>query len=235
MTSGSGLRALVVIAAVALALTGCAPATTAGDSTASPTAATSHTPTPSPAATKPTLAQLVVSPDRLGYLAPGQPVPTEPAATAIVTYDATNCVSAVTGVAAGSPGAGAWLPNYPDGDSSIGSRVPFDVGAVEDASTPIFVIEIWSPELKTAKDIGVGSTIAQLTSAYGSDLTVDRADNSDVYVLGGTTSKLLFEVAKVDSGLPAEQIGTVVWMRIVPSGDSALHIANSEAAGPCSV
>jgi hypothetical protein len=232
MITRSGLRALVVVAAVALALTGCAPATTSADPTASPS---SVTPTPSPVATKPTLAQLVVSPDRLGYLVPGQPVPTEPAATAIVTYDATKCVDAVTGVAAGSPGAGAWLPNYPDGDSSIGSRVPFDVGAAEDASTPIFVIEIWSPELKTAQDIGVGSTVAQLTAAYGSDLTVDRADNSDVYVLGGTTSKLLFEVAKVDSGLPAEQIGTVVWMRIVPTSDSALHIANSDAAGPCSV
>jgi hypothetical protein len=231
MAAYSGFRALIVVAAVALALTGCAPATTSAD----PTASSSVTPTPSPAATKPTLAQLVVSSDGLGYLAPGQPVPTEPAATAIVTYDATKCVDAVSGVTAGSPGAGAWIPNYPDGDSSLGSGVPFDVGPVEDASTPIFESEIWSPELKTAENTGVGSTVAQLTAAYGSDLTVDRADNSDVYVLDGTTSKLLFEVAKDDSGMSAEQIGTVVWMRIVPTGDTSLHIANSDAAGPCSV
>ncbi|HMH57657.1 MAG TPA: hypothetical protein VK537_00610 [Galbitalea sp.] len=173
-------------------------------------------------------------PDGLGYLVPGQPVPNEPAATEIVAFDPTNCVSP-GGVAAGSPGAGAWIPNYPDGASSLGIMQPFDVGPVDDASTPIYQVEIWSPELKTAKHIGVGSTVAQLTAAYGAELTVDRADNSDVYVLAGTGSELLFEVAKDASGLPAEWIGTVVWMRIVPLDMTYLHIANTDVAGPCSM
>ncbi|HEY5231896.1 MAG TPA: hypothetical protein VIJ11_13520 [Galbitalea sp.] len=228
-------RCAVVLVAAGLALSGCAPATTSAGPTSSATStpSRSHTPTASPTPTRPTLAQLVVSPNGLGYLVPGQPVPSEPAATAIVTYDPTSCVSA-GGVAAGSPGAGAWIPAYPDGDSTLGSRAPFDVGPVDSPTTPIGEVEIWSPELRTAKHVGVGSTVAELTAAYGSGLTVDRADNSDVYVLGGTSSKLLFEVAKDASGLPSEAIGTVVWMRIVSASDTFLHIANTDAAGPCS-
>jgi hypothetical protein len=45
---------------------------------------------------------------------------------------------------------------------------------------------------------------------------------------------LLFEVAKPGAGLPLEETGTVVWMRIVPLGSSQLHIANTDVSGPCS-
>lgn len=62
---------------------------------------------------------------------------------------------------------------------------------------------------------------------------MDRADNSDVYVLKGSQSELLFEVAKTDSGLAADEIGTVVWIRVVPLGSTYLHIANTDAAGFC--
>ena len=230
----SRLTFVVVASLAALALTGCAPALPTAGPTASATVTPSATPTPTPIPTKPTLAQLVVSPDGLGYLVPAQPVPNEPAATAIMRYDPTNCVSP-GGVAAGSPGAGAWIPNYPDADSALGSRMPFDVGPVDNSTAPIHAIEVWSAERTTAKHIGVGSTVAELTAAYGSSLTVDAADNSDVYVLRGSASELLFEVAKPDSGLPAAAIGTVVWMRIVPIDEAYLHIANTDAAGPCSI
>jgi hypothetical protein len=137
-----------------------------------------------------------VTPNGLGYLVLGQVVRSEPAATAIITYDASKCVA--------------------------------------NSTTPIYEVEIWSPELKMAGHIGVGSTVAQLIAAYRSELTVDRADNSDVYILAGTGSKLLVEVAKDASGMPSEQIGTFVWMRIDPIDDTSLHIANTDAAGPCS-
>jgi hypothetical protein len=220
-----GLVAIAI--AGSLALAGC---TSTGHG-AGPTG--SAPPTTTPTTGKPTLSQLVVTPNGLGYLAPGAVVPSEPAATAIVTYSPTKCVAAAEGIAAGSPGAGAWLPAYPTGVTWAGSGIPFDVGAVPGPTSAIPLIEIWSPNLKTAKGIGAGSTVAQLTKAYGRALSVDRADNSDVYILPGTHSELLFEVANAAAGLPVEETGTVVWMRIVPLGTTQLHIANTDVSGPC--
>jgi hypothetical protein len=225
------IRTRVGVAALALA----GVIAVAGCTTTSGTKA----PTPSPRQTasassgKPALSRLVASPDGLGYLTIGAPVPVRPAATAIVAYNPTKCVSPAEGITAGSPGAGAWLPAYPDSLIWSGSGHPFDVGPVRSSTDPISEIEIWTPQIKTAKGIGAGSTPAQLTVAYGSSLTVDRADNSDVYVLKGVHSELLFEVAKAAAGLPTEETGTVVWMRIVPLGSTQLHIANTDAAGPC--
>jgi hypothetical protein len=227
------LAALAV--AGALVLAGCAPS----GHLAGPTASTSASPAPTPTTArpttgKPTLSQLVVSPNGLGYLVPGAAVPSEPATKAIVAYNPTKCVDSTQGIAAGSPGAGAWLPAYPDGLTWAGSGIPFDVGSVAGPTDTIPFIEIWSPNLKTAKGIGAGSTVAQLTKAYGSALTVDSADNSDVYILPGAHSELLFEVAKAAAGLPIEETGTVVWMRIVQVGTTQLHIANTDVSGPCS-
>jgi hypothetical protein len=42
-------------------------------------------------------------------------------------------------------------------------------------------------------------------------------------------------VAKAPAGLPTQETGTVVWMRIVPLGSTQLHIANTDAAGPCDI
>lgn len=224
-----GVGLIVVAVAGSLALAGCSPSEHGAGPTASAPASNALTPTTG----KPTLSQLVVTPDGLGYLVPGSPVPSEPAAKAIVTYNPTKCVDAAQGVAAGAPGAGAWLPAYPNGVTWAGSGIPFDVGAVDAPTDKIAVIEIWSPNLKTAKGIGAGSTAQQLTAAYGSALSVDHAENSDVYILPGAHSELLFEVAKAAAGLPVEETDTVVWMRIVALGTTQLHIANTDGSGPC--
>jgi hypothetical protein len=225
---------IVVLAlTAALALAGCASGSGVDNGARTPSA----TPVPSATAAlptgKPTLSQLVVSPNGLGYLVPGAAVPAKPVTTAIMTYNPTKCVAPAEGVTAGSPGAGAWLPAYPNGLTWSGSGVPFDVGPVAASTDAIAQIEIWSPDLKTARGIGAGSTVAQLKHAYGASLTLDSAPNSDVYVLTGTSSKLLFEVAKTAAGLPVEETGTVVWMRIVPLADTTLHIADTDATGPC--
>jgi hypothetical protein len=223
----AGMGAIAVVAAIALA--GCAPAV----HSARPTASPSSTPTPTAGPSRPSLSKLVVTPDGLGYLIPGVAVPSEPAATAIVKYNPTKCVSPEAGIIAGAAGAGAWVPAYPDGLTWSGSGLPFDVGPVTGPTDPIHQIEIWSPELKTSKGIGAGSAVAKLTAAYGSSLSLDAAENSDVYILTGAKSELLFEVAKAAAGLPVEETGTVVWMRIVPLGTTGLHIANTDVAGAC--
>jgi hypothetical protein len=228
-----GPAALVAVGiAAALALTGCAVGTHSDPN--SPAKSTSGTrPTASPTPTKPPLSQIVASPDGLGDLVLGAPVPSDSPATAIMSFDATKCVSAEEGIVAGSPGAGAWLPAYPNSLTYAGSGLPFDVGPVSAQTDPIGQIAIWSPQIKTARGVGVGSTSAALKAAYGSALTVDAADNSDVYVLPGAHSELLFEVAKAGAGLPVEETGTVVWMHVVPLGDTQVHYANSDATGVC--
>jgi hypothetical protein len=228
----AGVVTLVVADAVALA--GCTSSGHTGHG-AGPTSAGTPAPSVTPALPtgKPALSQLVVSPDGLGYLVPGAAVPTKPAATAIMNYNPTKCVAPAEGVTVGSPGAGAWVPAYPNGLTWSGSGAPFDVGPVGASTDAIAQIEIWSPNLKTAKGIGAGSTVAQRKSAYGASLTLDSAPNGDVYILRGTHSKLLFEVAKAPAGLPVEETATVVWMRIVPLAATTLHIADTDATGPC--
>jgi hypothetical protein len=69
---------------------------------------------------------------------------------------------------------------------------------------------------------------------YGSALTVDSAENSDVYVLHGTQGQLMFEVLKGPDNA-GEPEGVVVWMQVIPLDIAPFHIANTDAAGPCSV
>jgi hypothetical protein len=193
----------------------------------------------SAAATKPTLDQLVVSPEGLGELHVGSAVPTEPDALALVLYNATHCADLGLGMGPGTPGAGAWMPTYPDGPGTLGSMQPFDIGPSAARDSAIAAIDVWSPVLHTAAGIHVGATVAQLHAAYGSALTVNHAVNSDVYVLAGAHGKLLFETANHDASDPtnwtAAQVNTVVWMRVVPLAETQLHIANTDGAGPCLV
>jgi hypothetical protein len=181
----------------------------------------------------------VVTVEGVGELHVGSLVPTEPDALALVLYNATHCSDLGLGAGPGTPGAGAWMPTYPDGPTTLGTQQPFDVGPSASRDSAIAAVDVWSPVLHTITGIHVGSTIAQVRAAYGSAVTVNHASNSDVYVLPGTHSKLLFETANYDASDPtnwtAAQVNTVVWMRVVPTAETQLHIANTDGSGPCSV
>jgi len=222
----------MVAVVLALALAGCAPAVHPHHHqthAAGPTA--SVTPTPSP--TKPALADLVLSPDGLGDVAINQPVPSS---TLLFTFDPTKCVSAETGIAAGSPDAGAWTATYPPVDPSNPQQAPFIlVDRPQNLTGTVTTIWVWSPGVHTAAGIQVGSTRAQLLAAYPHPDAVEHGAISDVYVIDGSVGHLVMEVARTDSGdpgyWPADQVDTVLWMGAVAPGGDARAIAGTDG-GP---
>jgi hypothetical protein len=211
------IRIVAVTAAcvVAFSLAGCSSGSAAPihSTTAHPTAVT----TPD----RPTLASLVLGPDGLAGVDIGKPVPTS---TRIATFDPTACVSAVFGVKVGDSDAGAWSADYPrSGDSSDGvdSDVePFDLIVVpQTAVANVAMIWVWTPSIRTAAGIHVGSTANSVLSAYPQPSAVEHGPLSDLYVVNGTVGKLLIEVARTPSatsGEPADYWSsannTVLWM-----------------------
>jgi hypothetical protein len=231
-----GIAVSVGLLAV-LALAGCAPAV--ATPTAAPTVAQTPSATPTPVATptQPTLAQLVVSPDGIGPLLINEPVPSESGPTAVVTWDANKCT-------ANSPDSyrGAWLANYPEtGELEISNsdRAVFTFES-EQKDSPITFIAVWSNELKTANGVGIGSTSAQLTAAYGSALTVTHGQTSDLYSLRGTQGTLVFEVpTAVDTSRfhvwSSADLGSVIWMYLYAGDDAATSLLANQQAGSCFV
>ena len=200
------------------ALAGCAPAVTSG--TPSPTHTTAESePTPTPVA-PPELSDLVITPDGLGALAIGSPVPDQSSGSALVTWNATKCGA-----------TGAWVPNYPD---SLGldqvSDVPFVVGTTS-KSDPVKFIRVASIDIHSAKGIHIGSTAAELTAAYPTfDHTVDEG-LVVLYSINGANSQLVFEFAKQGS-IPADD-GTVVQIEAESGTGTPVGAAGTDGFGYC--
>jgi hypothetical protein len=230
-----GISVSVGLLAV-LALAGCAPAV--ATPTAAPTVAQTPSATPTPVATptKPDEADLVVTPDGIAPLVIGQLVPEQPTDVAVMVWDASYCADPTIGVKPGDPTAGAWVANYPKDSTGYLAGLPFEVVTLNHARTaPIAGMLVTSTNLATPEGIHVGSTLAELKAAYPALKTGPHSSISDVFSIDGSAGTLIFEVA---NGLtarywPAERVGTVLWMRIVPLGTEVDAIAGTDGLIIC--
>ena len=232
----------VLAAAIVVALAGCAPPHGHGGSSGHPSShSAAPTTTPTPAATRPALTDLVLSTTGLGPIHLGAPVPATLAPLAIVTWDPTKCVSAELGIAAGDPNAGAWATTYPDATGPIGIAVaPFVITTEGLTQTGnVRVVWVWTDGVHTAPGIRVGSTLAQLHTAYPAFSRTINGGVSDVYVIDAATGSLSFEVSRQDSSSgsdywPADQVDKVQWMGATAHGSDVGPIAASDGGpSPC--
>jgi hypothetical protein len=191
----------VIAAVVALSLAGCtatintatptnsaapsvAPSvapTVADTPSATPTATPTPTPTPTP--TKPTLDSLVASPDGLGSLVIGQPVPAVPPTIALAVFNSDHCNRP------GEAGDAGWDSTYPNKSFSMTTKPVTATGKVS-------LILINTTRIATASGIRKGSTRAQVVAAYGASARIVHAGASDIYVVKGAHGQIAFDVAR---------------------------------------
>ncbi|PRY67405.1 hypothetical protein B0I08_1068 [Glaciihabitans tibetensis] len=199
-----------------------------------------HSPaSPTAPAPIPPVTSLTVTPEGLGPLAIGSPVP-PPSAAPIVSWDATYCVGDATGAVEGDPFSGAWLPTGPDAMSpALGERPPFYLLTADGLRDgPVREINVWSPDIRTIEGIRAGDSREQLTATYARFDEIAEGVLSDVFALDGVNGRLLFEVARESehpelAGYWGSAVDTVVWMRVVSVDSPASAIAASDAGGPC--
>jgi hypothetical protein len=257
-TIKSAAASLLLIGALLASVTGCAPdASTAADSSSSPTATTpaATTPTSTPSvestagavgeaeASPPNLSALVVTASGIDSLVMGEPIPLKPETTALAVWDPEFCVTDSRPV--GDPWAGAWLANYSTStvdwaQTPVQAFTVYPAERMQDGVLSGFTV--WSPELKTATGIHPGSTRAELESAYPSFISVTNKPTTDVYVLAdpdGGTNEIWFEVATeayaVDAELPSSIVGLVMWIQVVPTGYAPYSLTETDSGGSACV
>jgi hypothetical protein len=171
-------------------------------------------------AAPPALTDLVVSPDGLGPLVVGSPVPETDMASAVAVWNPTKCGA-----------TGAWLPNYPDSPTLDQlSDVPFVVGT-NNKSDPISFIGVRSVDIKTAAGIHIGSTADQLAAAYPKfDQTVDEGPVV-LYSINGKQSQLVIEFAR-QASVPADD-GTVVQIEVESGTAPPVGAYGTDGFGYC--
>jgi hypothetical protein len=199
-----------VVTVVAVALAGCTQA---------------PTPEQSAAALPPSLSQLVVGPDGIQNLKIGALVP---ASTGLVTFGEHTC-----------PSSGGWIVDYPqDVRTSSGQALdPFDIVTVDASKSGRIAREfVWSKQIRTARGISVGSSMAAVTAAYPSAKR-STSYSTVLYAVAGAAGTLVIEVAGHNANAagewPAATLGTVVWMQVIERGAKVESIANNNDAGPC--
>lgn len=193
----------------------------------------SSTATPAPAPTKPEISQLVLTPDGLGYVKIGQPIPPESGATAIVAYNPTACADSNPDVirAPGSPGAGGWFSTY------IGERFQnFEVVTDNLSETgAVNAIDVYSPAISTEKGIHAESMLAEVKRAYPAIDMVVHTWSSDIYVEDGASGRLLIEVASNDRNeawTDAER-DRVLWIRVIKLSTEPYSVVGTDTSGAC--
>ncbi len=178
-----GPFALLALAAVTLA--GCTPGGTGPSPSPSPSATSaasasaapaSATPSPSPSPSVPTVdcSDDGIVPGRLGCLDTNLPVAGNPGETA-VTWDADHC----------SPGDGRF----------VFTAAPNQVGLGGEGGGEIGRIDVYDPTLTTAEGIHVGSSKAEVVSAYPSTPVVTAFSGTELVVRDGPEGFITIELA----------------------------------------
>jgi hypothetical protein len=181
--------------------------------------------TPGTQPSPPPLSQLEVGPNGIQNLKVGAPVPDS---TALVSYGEHTC-----------PSNGGWIVHYPqDSETSSGQPLdPFDI--VTDGASKSGRISrefVWSKQIMTAEGVTVGSSMADVASAYP---TAKRSTSYStvLFAVVGTGGILVIEVAGDNANArgewPPATLGTVVWMQVIARGAKVESIANNNDAGPC--
>lgn len=192
------MKHLVLVTLCALVLAGCtpaepsaAPSLTEQKPTISPTPTVSAAPQAVEIVVKPQESELVISPEGLGPIVIGEPMPDFEPDTALALWDETFC-----GFDNPSEDYANWVTNYPmtpDGKYPFLAEVDYPTGTV---SSPITGITVQSTEIRTASGLGIGSTVASLESEYGADLLPYIDPDYSAYVVEGPVGQLVFWVAE---------------------------------------
>ena len=218
----------IVVAALAVTLTGClgtgpAPSPSSSESTtASATPEPSATPTPEP--TKPATSELILSPEGLGPLVIGSAPPASNPALDIAIFDPDHCAAWV----ADGYAPGKWVPNY---EPSASADVVGPFALLVDGGT-LQGLEVFSSEIKTKTGIHIGSSRDELLAAYpGGFETVLAGFASDVYVLRGTHGKLLLEVLsdREPGYWASDEINKVKFAHVITLGAEPYAVSGTDA------
>jgi len=195
-----------------------------------------HTATPSASAsptatTRPALADVVVTTHSIGDVRLGQPVPADDAATAIVRWDATACVSE-GGLTEGEPYAGLWVADFPPVTAGgAGAFILVTSDGTRDAPVDYIGVRTASA-VHTSPGITVGSSLDALKAAYPSGFTqtAHGPNGADVYVVGDASGVIAFDVSAPypddPSGWATSDLDKVIGMNIYVPTPGAQIVPN---------
>jgi hypothetical protein len=220
--------------------TNSAPPATTAPAPSTPESTSTPTPTAVAPAIRPALTDLIVTPDGIGSLLVGEPVPSASAEVALATWDPAYCYPGAE--ATGAPFTGAWAANYPDVPMVGGGSIdPFSLVTADGLEGgAISSITAWGSELATETGVSPGDGRAELEAAYPAFVNVTSTELSDIYVIGGEgASELWFEVTKADPALadywPVDAVDRVFSIRVVPTGYEPVSFIGRDGNGPCAV
>ncbi len=86
------------------------------------------------------------------------------------------------------------MANYPPGPVVGGTDAPFSF-ATQSKTAPIELLNVWSEAITTSVGVGVGSTAAEVVAAYPESSPPQTVGTSELFVVRGQKSNLVFEVA----------------------------------------
>jgi len=194
-------------------------------------ASESPTPTPTPEPTRPALAELVLTTEGLGSLLVGE-VPVEGTPVSMVELVENYCA---LGSSESDPSFDRWAPlaGYESSEAVYGGGLAFGLG-VDLSTTVLRRIDVFTPEIPTDAGIRMFSSRAEVAAAYAGIVPFE-AILTDVYQVTGTSGILHIEVssnARVADYWPADEIDTVIALRVVSPGTSAFSVAATDNVPP---